>query len=87
MVLKSPAPEVFFEDFGNDALAFSLQFWLDLTDNVDSRRVASDLRFMIEKSLAEAKIVMPFAQRDVHLDAAQPIPVRVVAPAETGGGQ
>ena len=87
VVLKSPAPEVFFEDFGNDALAFSLQFWLDLTDNVDSRRIASGLRFMIEKSFAEEGIAIPFPQRDVHFDAAQPIPVRVVAPAETGGGQ
>jgi small-conductance mechanosensitive channel len=34
---------------------------------------------MIEKRLATAGIAIPFPQRDVHLDATQPVPVRVVS--------
>jgi small-conductance mechanosensitive channel len=37
----------------------------------------SDLRFMIEKSLAEGGISMPFPQRDVHLDTSRPVQVEL----------
>ncbi|MGH8616358.1 MAG: mechanosensitive ion channel domain-containing protein [Burkholderiales bacterium] len=89
LVLPNPEPEVFFDDFGADALLFSLQIWLDIAGSVDSRRVASDLRFMIDKAFAEAGIAIAFPQRDVHLNAAQPIPVRVVSPdpPPDGNGQ
>jgi len=77
-VLKDPAPRVIFEDFGADALAFSLEFWIDYAKGADSRQIASDLRFMVEKALAEAGIGIPFPQRDVHVDAARPLRVEVV---------
>ncbi len=41
--------------------------------------VASDLRYMINKTLTEHGITMAFPQRDVHLDASQPLEVRVLA--------
>jgi small-conductance mechanosensitive channel len=78
LILHNPEPEVFFEDFGADALLFSLQYWLDISGTVDLRRVASDLRFMLDKAFADAGVVFAFPQRDVHLDVGQPIPVRVV---------
>jgi len=59
-------------------LLFSLQYWLDISGTVDLRRVASDLRFMLDKAFADAGVVFAFPQRDVHLDVGQPIPVRVV---------
>jgi small-conductance mechanosensitive channel len=66
---------------------FSVQYWLDLAADVDSQRVASDVRFMIEKSFGEAGIVIAYPQRDVHLDVAQPIPVQIVSgPGAPGGG-
>lgn len=80
-VLKEPAPRVIFEDFGADGLAFTLEFWIDFGKGADSRLIASDLRFMTEKALAEAGIGIPFPQRDVHLDASRPLPVEVVAGA------
>jgi small-conductance mechanosensitive channel len=80
LVLKEPAPEVFFEDFGADTLVFSLQYWLDLSGGLDLRRVASDLRFMLDKAFADAGIVIAFPQRDVHLDVGQPIQVRILQP-------
>jgi small-conductance mechanosensitive channel len=78
LILHSPESEVFFEDFGSDALLFSLQYWLELSAAVDSQRVASDLRFMLNKVFTEAGVVFAFPQRDVHLDVGQPIPVKMV---------
>ena len=77
-VLKEPAPEVLFEDFGADALQFALYYWLD-TSRSTGRLVASDLRAMIDASFTEHGITIAYPQRDVHLDAAAPIPVRVVS--------
>jgi len=81
-VLKDPAPRVIFEDFGADGLAFSLEFWIDYAKGADSRLIASDLRFMTEKALAEAGIAIPFPQRDVHVDAGGPLRVEVVSRTE-----
>jgi potassium-dependent mechanosensitive channel len=78
LALADPAPEILFEDFGADALNFAVYYWLELGPKVVARRVASDLRFMIEKSLREHGIVIAYPQRDVHLDAAVPLRVQVV---------
>lgn len=77
-VLPDPAPFVLFEDFGADALLFSLNFWLELHPNIDRLVVQSDLRFMIEAAFADAGISIAFPQRDVHLDTARPLAVRLV---------
>lgn len=78
-VLTEPVPEVLFEDFGDSALIFSLNVWLDIGPGQPAARVVlSDLRFMIDASFAQHGISIPFPQRDVHVDASAPIPVRVV---------
>jgi small-conductance mechanosensitive channel len=84
LVLNDPAPQVLFEDFGADALQFVLQVWLELSPKVSSTEVQSDLRFMIEKRLREAGIVMAFPQRDVHLDSSRPLRIEVVRGDEEG---
>jgi potassium efflux system protein len=76
-VLEDPAPEVFFEDFGDSALLLVLVFWVELGPNLVARRVDSDLRHAIEQRLAAAGIPIPFPQRGVHLDVSQPLPVRL----------
>jgi len=81
-VLKQPPPRVIFEDFGADGLAFALEYWIDYAKGVDGRQIASDLRFMTEKALAEAGISIPFPQRALHLDATRPLQVEVVSRAE-----
>ena len=81
-VLKQPPPRVIFEDFGADGLAFALEYWIDYAKGVDGRQIASDLRFMAEKALAEAGVSIPFPQRALHLDAARPLQVEVVTRAE-----
>lgn len=78
LVLADPEPEVLFEDFGADSLSFGVYFWLALGPNVTGRRVASDLRFIIDKALSEKGIVIAYPQRDVHLDMAEPLKVEMV---------
>ena len=64
-VSRQPAPIVVFRDFGASSLDFELRCF---TSNVMSRlRVASDLRFEIERRLREEGIEIPFPQRVVHL--------------------
>ena len=67
-VRKDPPPEVFFEDFGDNALLMVLVFWVELGPNMVSRRVDSDLRYAMEKRLAAAGIGIPFPQRTIHLN-------------------
>jgi small-conductance mechanosensitive channel len=64
-VLSTPAPEVRFEDFGDSALAFSLLCWIAHARN--DLDVASALRFAIDRAFRDAKIDIPFPQREVNL--------------------
>ena len=73
-----PEPFIIFEDFGDNALAFEGYFWCDVENEGHLRRVRSDMRFKIDELFHDANIVIAFPQRDVHLDAAGPIPVQVV---------
>ncbi len=78
LVLKEPAPDVLFEDFGPDALNFGLYYWVAIGPKVSGAKVASDLRFIVEKSMNEHGIVIAFPQRDVHIDSAQALKVELV---------
>lgn len=69
-VMESPAPEVFFQDFGDSALIFEAYFWMHASSERNRRRVRSDIRFAIDEAFAEAGIVVAFPQRDVHIDGA-----------------
>jgi len=82
-VLKQPVPEVLFADFGDNALAFELYFWIRIKNIIDRRRVLSALRFAINDSFTSAGIVIAFPQRDVHFDRDAPLQVQVL-PAEAG---
>ncbi len=83
-ILKTPAPEVFFEDFADSALLMVLVYWVELGPNLVARRVDSELRHTIYLRLSEAGIAIPFPQRDIHLDLALPLPVSVVTPGDGG---
>ncbi|MRR06770.1 MAG: mechanosensitive ion channel [Deltaproteobacteria bacterium] len=78
LVLKKPPPEVFFEEFADSSMNFALYFWIEYGPGANPLRVASDLRFMIEKRFAEEKIVIAFPQHDVHLDASAPFRVQLL---------
>lgn len=77
LILKDPAPFAIFEDFGDNALIFSLYFWVHLGGSTNPMIVGSDLRLMIEKRFAELEIGVPFPQRDMHLTTDKPIEVRI----------
>lgn len=81
LIQKAPPPQVLFTEFGESNLSFELRFWVDVSRH-NAAQVASDLRHMIAKTFAENGVAMAFPQRDLHVDAAQPLPVRIVgAPA------
>jgi small-conductance mechanosensitive channel len=46
---------------------------------MEMRKVESRLRFRIDDLFREHGLVIAFPQRDVHLDSASPIEVRMVA--------
>lgn len=69
-VLKTPAPVVIFEDFGDNALIFDLAVWINASVERDLHMVRSDLRFRIEELFTENDLVIAFPQRDVHIDGA-----------------
>lgn len=76
-ILSDPEPVVIFSDFGDSALIFEVFFWLRMSGGSDSRVVCSDLRFRIEELFREAGVVMAFPQREVHLNLATPVSVRL----------
>lgn len=70
LVRKRPEPSVFFEEFGNSSLDFSLAVWIENAELI--RTVSSDLRFIIWEELAKRKIEIPFPQRDLHIRSGVP---------------
>jgi small-conductance mechanosensitive channel len=53
-VLKTPQPQVLFEEFGNQARIFTLNYWLEIRLDIDPNEVASELRFAIEQKFGDA---------------------------------
>jgi len=80
MVLKDPPVAVLFENFADNALTFTVYFWLDLMSLRDNRAIVSEIRHRISEALAGAGMVIAFPQRDVHIDAQSPIAVKIVPP-------
>jgi small-conductance mechanosensitive channel len=78
LVLKSPEPQVYLEEYADNSVNFSLTYWVEMAETGDTRRVKSDLLLMIDAAFTEAGISIPFPQRDVHLSTGQPVPVQIV---------
>ena len=77
-VLKSPAPQVYLDEYADNSINFAMTYWVEMSELGDSRRVKSDLLLMIDAAFTEAGISIPFPQRDVHLSTGEPVPVRIV---------
>ena len=72
-VLKNPAPDVLFTDFGDNALIFKLRFWATVFQFL---AVETDIRFEIDHHFRELDIVIAFPQRDIHIKSVvSPIPL------------
>lgn len=65
LILKHPAPYVFFTNFGDSALEFKLVFTLN--DSFQGAIPKSDLRFEIDRLFRAHNITIPFPQRDIHI--------------------
>lgn len=64
-VVKTPEPFVFFSDFGDSQLTFSLQFFSRSVFKIELIR--SDLRFAIMQAFRDNDITIPFPQRVFHI--------------------
>ncbi|MEM1370728.1 MAG: mechanosensitive ion channel domain-containing protein, partial [Pseudomonadota bacterium] len=64
-IARHPAPFVVFEDFGDNALVFSVRAYVANVNNGLSAQTA--LRLEMFKRLKHAQIGIPFPQRDLHL--------------------
>ena len=64
-VLKKPQPFVLFQDFGDSALIFTLNFFIG--DSFIDPMIKSDIRFRIDEKFRANNVTIPFPQRDVHL--------------------
>jgi len=61
---KEPPPKAYFIGFGDSSLNFRLLAWTDIEHRLE---VESDLAVTINRRLKEAKIEIPFPQRDLHI--------------------
>ena len=79
LILKKPEPIIVFKDFGDNALIFEVYFWIRLgKGRMVKIQTESNVRFLIEKHLREADIVVAFPQRDVHMDTSKPLDLRII---------
>ena len=73
-VLKYPEPICLLSAFGNSSIDLDLRFWIDDPKN-GIRNVQSDILLKVWDKFHEQGIEIPFPQRDVHIDARQPLAV------------
>ncbi len=65
-VLRTPKPDVFFDEFGDSSLNFKLIVWTsEYTDRPAPFK--SDLYFAIFEKFKEHNVEIPFPQRDLHI--------------------
>jgi small-conductance mechanosensitive channel len=73
-VLKEPAPDVIFTEYGDSTINFTLRVWTAELAHIPVV-LKSDLYFALFKTFAEHGIELPFPQRDLHLRSSDiPIP-------------
>jgi small-conductance mechanosensitive channel len=73
-VLKEPAPEVIFLNFGDSSWNMQLRVWL--ANPYDYYRIRSLLNQAIVRKFRENQVEIPFPQRDLHVRSSIPFPVK-----------
>ncbi len=63
-VLKNPAPEALFNDFGESSLNFILRFWVYYENALQAKSAVS---IIVYNNFKAAGIVIPFPQRDIYI--------------------
>lgn len=66
-IVHSPKPRIFFEEFGDSGLHFSVWFWINSQTDEREFRIPSDLRFKIIENFKVNNIEIPFPQQDIHI--------------------
>jgi len=65
-VLSNPAPDVIFEEFGDNSLNFNLRVWT--SEYISKPKVLRSLLYYeVFKRFSEEGIEIPFPQRDIHI--------------------
>ncbi len=83
-ILKNPKPFVLFEDFGDSALLFSINFFIN--DSYGDPKIKSAMRYIIDAKFREHNISIPFPQRDVHVFNSSSIETMQVENKNIGNG-
>lgn len=81
-VLKKPKPDVQFANFGDSSLEMRLFIFID--EQLHRFRIASDLRFAIDKAFRKQNIEIAFPQMDVHFKTVSAPVVAAIRPPLEG---
>ncbi len=69
-VMDEPPPSAIFTGFGDSSINFELRAWIgDINHRL---KIRSELGLAIDKSFRAAGVVIPFPQRDLHLQSIAP---------------
>jgi small-conductance mechanosensitive channel len=81
LVKRKPEPIILFYDFGDNALIFKIYLWISMLKigkkHQKLLQVESQIRFRIDAMFRDNNIVIAYPQRDVHLDAAKPLMIKI----------
>ena len=83
-VLLRPPPEVFLWEFGDSAVNFRVQYFIDI-GRESLLRTRSRINHGVWKALKEAGVEIPFPQRDLHVRSGLPTAWPHPAPAFPSG--
>jgi MscS family membrane protein len=64
-VLKAPAPEIFFLEFGESSLNISYEWWI--SDYKNHKRVRDSVNIVIKDRFDQAGIEIPFPRREIRI--------------------
>ena len=78
-VNERPKPFVWFNDFGDNALAFQVHFWVNARTISQMRKIETEVRLTIDRLFRQNNVVIAFPQRDLHLNTPEPLEFRMVS--------
>ncbi|WP_409934840.1 mechanosensitive ion channel family protein [Rheinheimera sp. MMS21-TC3] len=74
-VLESPEPTVMLKNFAENGIEIELRVWI-ADPEYGEDTVKSDIHVAIWRAFKEAKITIPYPQRDLHIRSDQPFKTR-----------
>ena len=64
-VLEDPSPQIWFKEFGESSLNFTVRFWINKPK--EKFFIQSRIMHAINNQLRQHNITIPFPQRDLHI--------------------